>query len=211
MHVFTVILPLAIQAAVVYAIPPGLPTKYAYQRDVDHDASLTASTVRAAPTAGIHNRDLSPDVSGTTVGHHIPLMPPFDPPCAATTVTHTSTITEPLMVSPDSTTIITLHQTKTTTLSFKGSATGHSNATKTNNASLNGTAPYNSPPKGLKTSSDNKCGPKVGQTCISNSKGRCCSTFGYCGDTDAHCGAGCQSGFGVCGVEGLVDDDPKAR
>lgn len=60
MHLFTVILPLAIQAAVVHAVPLGLPTKYAYQRDVGHDASLTASTVRATPTACIHNRDLPP-------------------------------------------------------------------------------------------------------------------------------------------------------
>jgi hypothetical protein len=60
MHLFTVILPLAIQAAVVHAVPPGLPTKYAYQRDVSHDASLTASTVGGTPTAGIHNRDVPP-------------------------------------------------------------------------------------------------------------------------------------------------------
>ncbi|OBT59609.1 hypothetical protein VE04_00002 [Pseudogymnoascus sp. 24MN13] len=211
MHLFTFILPLAIQAAVIHAVPPGLPTKYAYQRDVGNDASLTVSTVGATPAVGIHNRNLSPDIAGTTVGHRIPLMPPFDPPCATTTVTHTTTKAVPLTTSLDSTTTITVHQTKTTTLSTKRVATGHSNATKTNNASLNGTVHYNTPPKGLKTSTDNKCGPKVGQACIDNLKGRCCSTFGYCGDTDAHCGAGCQSGFGVCGVEGLVDEDPKAR
>ncbi|OBT44109.1 hypothetical protein VE00_04456 [Pseudogymnoascus sp. WSF 3629] len=87
MHLFTVILPLAIQAAVIDAVPPGVPTKYAYQRDVDHNASLTASTVRAAPTAGIYNRDFPPDIADTTVAHRIPLMPPLDQPCATTTST----------------------------------------------------------------------------------------------------------------------------
>ena len=139
-------------------------------------------------------------------------MPPLDAPFVTTTVTHTTTKTVPLATSLDSTTTRKIHQTKTTTLSLKGNnATGYPNVTLPKNASFNGTAPYNTPPKGQKTSTDNKCGAKVGQTCISNSMGRCCSMYGYCGDTDAHCGAGCQSGFGVCGSEGLVDEDPKAR
>ncbi|MCJ1429075.1 hypothetical protein MMC29_006988 [Sticta canariensis] len=45
---------------------------------------------------------------------------------------------------------------------------------------------------------DGKCGPaNGGTTCDPNSanyKGSCCSPFGWCGDSDAHCGAGCQSG-----------------
>lgn len=60
MHLFTVILPLAIHAAVVHAVPPGLPTKYAHQRDVGNGAPLTVSTVGTTPTAGIHNRNLPP-------------------------------------------------------------------------------------------------------------------------------------------------------
>ncbi|OBT75345.1 hypothetical protein VF21_04686 [Pseudogymnoascus sp. 05NY08] len=204
MHLFTVILPLGIQAAVIYAVPPGLPTKYAYQRDVDNDASLTARTVGATQTVGIHGRDMASDVAGTTVGHHIPLMPPFDQPCATTTVTHTTTKTVLLATSLDSTTTKTIHQTRTITLLFKGNtATGHPKATRSKNASLNDTAPYNTVPKGLKTSTDNKCGAKVGQTCISNLKGRCCSMYGHCGDTDAHCGAGCQSGFGSTALKSI--------
>jgi hypothetical protein len=61
MYLFTVVMPLAIQAAVVHAVPTGLPTKYAYERDVGHGGPLTVSTVstvEAAPTIGIHNRDL---------------------------------------------------------------------------------------------------------------------------------------------------------
>lgn len=55
----------------------------------------------------------------------------------------------------------------------------------------NDTAPYNSLSKNVTASTDNKCAPKVGKTCISHPEGRCCSTHGYCGETDAHCGAGC--------------------
>ncbi|OBT90422.1 chaperonin GroES [Pseudogymnoascus sp. 03VT05] len=66
MYLFTVILPLAIQASLAHAVPPGLPSKYAYQRGVDHDASLTASTVGMTPAVGIHGRDMASDVAGTT-------------------------------------------------------------------------------------------------------------------------------------------------
>ncbi|TVY58153.1 Aldehyde oxidase GLOX1 [Lachnellula cervina] len=47
-------------------------------------------------------------------------------------------------------------------------------------------------------STDGTCGPKNGNTiCDPNSKvysGGCCSQYGYCGNTDGHCGAGCISG-----------------
>jgi len=45
---------------------------------------------------------------------------------------------------------------------------------------------------------DGTCGPDHGGTiCDPNSTaytGGCCSSHGYCGNTDAHCGAGCVSG-----------------
>ncbi|ORX55397.1 hypothetical protein BCR36DRAFT_347197 [Piromyces finnis] len=47
----------------------------------------------------------------------------------------------------------------------------------------------------LPVSTDGTCGPNKG-SCPS---GQCCSKYGYCGITDAHCGTGCQSGFGKCG------------
>lgn len=58
MYLFTVVMPLAIQAAVVHAVPPGFPTRYAYERDVGSGAAITVSTVEAEPTVGIRNRDL---------------------------------------------------------------------------------------------------------------------------------------------------------
>ncbi|THZ49599.1 galactose oxidase [Aureobasidium pullulans] len=47
-------------------------------------------------------------------------------------------------------------------------------------------------------SQDGKCGPNNGNLlCDPNStayKGTCCSSYGWCGDTPAHCGTGCSSG-----------------
>lgn len=57
---FAVVVPLAIQAVVAHAVPPGLPTNGAYQREVGHDALLTISTVGVTPAARIHNRDKAP-------------------------------------------------------------------------------------------------------------------------------------------------------
>ncbi|KXJ85342.1 hypothetical protein Micbo1qcDRAFT_111182, partial [Microdochium bolleyi] len=39
------------------------------------------------------------------------------------------------------------------------------------------------------------CGGTEGYVC---SVGNCCSQYNFCGDTSAHCGAGCQSAFGLC-------------
>lgn len=51
-----------------------------------------------------------------------------------------------------------------------------------------------------KYSTDGTCGPANGNLlCDPNStvyKGTCCSQYGWCGDTPAHCGTGCQSGCG---------------
>lgn len=46
-------------------------------------------------------------------------------------------------------------------------------------------------------SPDGTCGGAPGYTCI---PGSCCSEFGFCGSSNAHCGTGCQSLFGVCGI-----------
>jgi len=42
---------------------------------------------------------------------------------------------------------------------------------------------------------DYRCGKKYGTRCP---YGECCSRYGWCGVTKAHCGKGCQSEFGVC-------------
>jgi len=41
-----------------------------------------------------------------------------------------------------------------------------------------------------------KCGASYG-ACPEN---ECCSKYGYCGTDNEYCGAGCQSGFGICGT-----------
>ena len=34
----------------------------------------------------------------------------------------------------------------------------------------------------------------------------CCSKYGWCGQSDEHCGEGCQSDYGICGKKGENDD-----
>ncbi|KAJ0372830.1 hypothetical protein COL26b_008951 [Colletotrichum chrysophilum] len=46
--------------------------------------------------------------------------------------------------------------------------------------------------------SDGTCGAAAGKSCVGYSGGTCCSQYNYCGNTDAHCGTGCQSLFGSC-------------
>ena len=40
------------------------------------------------------------------------------------------------------------------------------------------------------------CGATNGGNCCQG--GQCCSQYGWCGVTTAHCGAGCQAAYGVC-------------
>ncbi|KAF2735174.1 glyoxal oxidase [Polyplosphaeria fusca] len=52
----------------------------------------------------------------------------------------------------------------------------------------------NSQPTG-KATTDGSCGATFGNTVCGNwPQGACCSMYGYCGNTTAHCGDGCQSG-----------------
>jgi hypothetical protein len=45
------------------------------------------------------------------------------------------------------------------------------------------------------TTTDGTCGTSNGNTvCGDWPNGNCCSMYGFCGNTSAHCGAGCQSG-----------------
>lgn len=49
-------------------------------------------------------------------------------------------------------------------------------------------------PTGVQTT-DGSCGATFGDTiCGTWAQGSCCSMYGYCGNTTAHCGEGCQSG-----------------
>ncbi|KAH3941820.1 hypothetical protein HBI56_237000 [Parastagonospora nodorum] len=47
--------------------------------------------------------------------------------------------------------------------------------------------------------SNGRCGSLQGHlTCKESVFGRCCSRYGWCGDTTGYCGVGCQSGYGAC-------------
>ncbi|KAI5814797.1 hypothetical protein BZA77DRAFT_338935 [Pyronema omphalodes] len=46
-------------------------------------------------------------------------------------------------------------------------------------------------------SPDGTCGGSAGFTCSATSA-KCCSKWGWCGDSSEHCGTGCQSAFGQC-------------
>ncbi|KAL7791552.1 carbohydrate esterase family 4 protein [Trichoderma ceciliae] len=49
-------------------------------------------------------------------------------------------------------------------------------------------------------SKDQRCGDKWDTTCKGSKSGRCCSFYGYCGNTAQHCGTGCDSNYGDCSV-----------
>jgi chitinase len=54
------------------------------------------------------------------------------------------------------------------------------------------------------TSTNGRCGAGFGDAkCLGTSYGPCCSAGGWCGDSDAHCGDGCQSGCD--GNDGEID------
>ncbi|KAJ4363243.1 hypothetical protein N0V95_001146 [Ascochyta clinopodiicola] len=50
------------------------------------------------------------------------------------------------------------------------------------------------------TTQDGVCGARdpFGATCFGYTHGNCCSSYGFCGFSEAYCGDGCQAGFGVC-------------
>ena len=51
----------------------------------------------------------------------------------------------------------------------------------------------------LTASVDGSCGTGTLFMCTGNATGgACCSQYGYCGDTTAHCDTGCQSDYGTC-------------
>ncbi|QIW98851.1 hypothetical protein AMS68_004369 [Peltaster fructicola] len=55
---------------------------------------------------------------------------------------------------------------------------------------------------GRTISYDGSCGSWSGMTCPGTT---CCSAESWCGSSDAHCGTGCQAGFGQCGSSGASD------
>ncbi len=72
-----------------------------------------------------------------------------------------------------------------------------SQGTPSSTSGATGTASATSTPS-MTVSTDGSCGGTV--TCKGNLGGQCCSKFGFCGSSDAFCGTGCQSAFGLCGM-----------
>ncbi|KFY96783.1 hypothetical protein V498_02481 [Pseudogymnoascus sp. VKM F-4517 (FW-2822)] len=60
----------------------------------------------------------------------------------------------------------------------------------------------NTPP----TTTDGNCGKDHNYTMCGNGFGNCCSSGGWCGDSDSHCGSGCQSESGECTQGGPTTD-----
>ncbi|KAI4661115.1 uncharacterized protein J4E79_004925 [Alternaria viburni] len=77
-------------------------------------------------------------------------------------------------------------------------------ASATVSASVTGPVPTPTGP----TTTDGSCGAaNGGMTCIGFNGpaglSECCSQYGYCGNTDVYCDAGCQAGFGKCGAQAV--------
>ncbi|ORY10445.1 hypothetical protein LY90DRAFT_299841, partial [Neocallimastix californiae] len=54
-------------------------------------------------------------------------------------------------------------------------------------------------------STDGRCGKEFGTVCGDN---LCCSEYGYCDDSPAHCGYGCQVGYGICDIIPTINKNP---
>jgi len=80
-------------------------------------------------------------------------------------------------------------QTTTKTQKAKQTTTKATKAKATAAAKVNTNTKSN-----VKISTNGKCGKSEGR-CPS---GQCCSKYGYCGRSSAHCKIGCQSEFGIC-------------
>ncbi|KLU85655.1 hypothetical protein MAPG_04677 [Magnaporthiopsis poae ATCC 64411] len=68
-------------------------------------------------------------------------------------------------------------------------------------------ANFAAPPTNLTVSVNDACGAGTFYKC---KEGQCCSQYGFCGTTDAHCGTGCQSAFGRCVGVSVKDSFAKA-
>jgi len=54
------------------------------------------------------------------------------------------------------------------------------------------------------STSNGRCGKDYGRC---SKPYHCCSKSGYCGEGDDYCGTGCQSAYGLCGAETMVQED----
>ncbi|KAL2192770.1 hypothetical protein P885DRAFT_46899 [Corynascus similis CBS 632.67] len=77
-------------------------------------------------------------------------------------------------------------------------STSTSSVTTTSSSTTSSSPPQVTLPAGQTSSTDGRCGNNV--NCLGSNYGRCCSQFGWCGDSDVFCShiAGCQPNFGYC-------------
>lgn len=88
------------------------------------------------------------------------------------------------------------------TSSSSSSSSASLSLTSSSTASSSSSA---APSASTNPSADGRCGADFGgTTCAGSVYGGCCSEYGYCGDTTAHCSTGCQSAFGSCTESGPV-------
>ena len=171
----------------------------------------TTEATSDEPTIEVNNEmvvDAEPASEGTETTEAA-----TDEPAATTTETSEATtevtvVDEPATVEEDTTTTTE----ETTTLAETSEAATSTEAAENNEAT---TTPADmTAGENYDGTTEPMCGPAaagavgdVGVLCPFAADGgviHCCSSYGFCGTTDAYCGAGCQAGFGLC------DDVPAA-
>ncbi|OUM64771.1 carbohydrate-binding module family 18 protein [Piromyces sp. E2] len=78
--------------------------------------------------------------------------------------------------------------------SSNSSKSSNSNSSKTSNSSKSSNSSKTSNTIPVSTVKA-RCGPEYGRCANSN---ECCSQYGWCDTTSAHCGTGCQPKYGIC-------------
>ncbi|OAK98365.1 glycoside hydrolase/deacetylase [Phaeosphaeriaceae sp. SRC1lsM3a] len=76
-----------------------------------------------------------------------------------------------------------------------GSGSGTTTTPSAPTPTASNTPPPTSTPQPAGISQNGLCGVQGGETCTGSVWGACCSQWGYCGDSDAHC-TNCNSAFG---------------
>lgn len=113
------------------------------------------------------------------------------------TVTFTTTIES--VTKSTYTTEIVLASMGATGSSLSSSSSSSSLVSVTSTSSPTSSSSSVAPSATSNPSIDGRCGADFGgTTCVGSGYGGCCSEYGYCGDTTAHCSTGCQSEFGSC-------------
>ncbi|KAK3331466.1 hypothetical protein B0H66DRAFT_546609 [Apodospora peruviana] len=120
---------------------------------------------------------------------------PGQPAPPASNVTTTASPPAPPTTS---TTTSTVRTTSTTSIVVPPPVTTTSTTSTRTTSSAPPAGPTVVIPPGFRSSTDGTCGPGV--TCLGSTYGRCCSQFGFCGDSDQFCPyiVGCQPEYGYC-------------